>query len=164
VLLVDQVSDKNHVRWDSKQGQPSIVYHLSQADRERLRFGAERGVEVMLASGAKEALLASDEALGPLPSARFTSPAQATHCQHLRFTRHLTTLTSGHVQATVKMAEDPKLGVVNSRGETHHLRNLMVCDSSVFPTSCGANPMISILAMARYQGKRIAAERARYAL
>lgn len=164
VLLVDEVSDNNHVRWDRKHSQPEIIYHLSSRDRDRLRYGAERGVEVMLASGAKEAFLASEETLGSLPSARFTHPDQAKHCQHLRFTRHLTTLTSGHVQSTVKMAEDPKLGVVNSRGETHHLRNLMVCDSSVFPTSCGANPMISILAMARYQGKRIVAERARYGL
>jgi choline dehydrogenase-like flavoprotein len=164
VLLVDSVSEQNHVRWDRKTSQPEIVYHLPAADRDRMRFGAERGVELMLASGAKEALLASEESLGPLPSARFTSAADARHCQHLQFTRHLTTLTSGHVQATVKMSEDPRLGVVNSRGETHHLRNLMVCDSSVFPTSCGANPMISILSMARYQGKRIAAEASRYAI
>lgn len=164
VLIVDSVSDKNHVRWDAKSKGPAIVYHLPPGDRARLRFGAERAVELMLASGAKEALLASDEVLGPLPSARFTSAEQAQHCRHLQFTRHLTTLTSGHVQSTVKMAEDPRLGVVSSRGEAHHLRNLMVCDSSVFPTSCGANPMISILSMARYQGKRIAAERARYAL
>jgi choline dehydrogenase-like flavoprotein len=118
----------------------------------------------MLASGAQEAFLASDESLGPLRRPRFKTAAEAQHCQRLKFTRHLTTLSSGHVQATVKMAEDPRLGAVNSRGEAHHLRNLLVCDSSVFPTSCGANPMISVLTMARYQGKRIAAERARYGL
>lgn len=164
VLLVDSVSDQNHVRWDQKSGQPEIVYHLPPSDYARLRYGAERGVELMLACGAQEALLASEEALGPLPAARFRKASEAQHCRQLQFTRHLTTLTSGHVQATVKMSEDPRLGVVNSRGETHQLRNLMVCDSSVFPTSCGANPMISILAMARYQGKRIAAELSRYAI
>ena len=111
----------------------------------------------MLASGAK-ALLASDEALGPLPSALYERrPGAALSAPAVHPPPD--DLTSGHVQATVKMAEDPRLGVVNSRGEAHHLRNLMVCDSSVFPTSCGANPMISILSMARYQGKRIAAER-----
>ena len=30
--------------------------------------------------------------------------------------------------------------VVNARGESHQVRNLLVCDSSVFPESCGANP------------------------
>jgi choline dehydrogenase-like flavoprotein len=42
------------------------------------------------------------------------------------------------------------------------VRHLIVCDSSAFPDSCGANPMISIMTMARYQGRRIAAELARY--
>jgi choline dehydrogenase-like flavoprotein len=44
------------------------------------------------------------------------------------------------------------------------VRNLVVCDSSAFPSSCGANPMISIMTMARYQGRRIAGEAARYGL
>ena len=50
----------------------------------------------------------------------------------------------------------------NSRGETRGVRNLIVCDSSSFPTSCGANPMLSIMTMARYQARRIAGELARY--
>jgi choline dehydrogenase-like flavoprotein len=54
--------------------------------------------------------------------------------------------------------------MVDSRGESHAVRNLLVCDSSAFPTSCGANPMISIMALARYQGRRVAAELARYDL
>jgi len=64
----------------------------------------------------------------------------------------------------VKMGEDPRRSVVNSRGESHQVKNLIVCDSSVFPTSCGVNPMISIMTLARYQGKRIAFELARYGM
>jgi len=56
------------------------------------------------------------------------------------------------------MGEDPTTSVVDSRGRSHHVRNLVVCDSSVFPDSCGANPMLSIMTLARYQGQRIAAE------
>jgi choline dehydrogenase-like flavoprotein len=62
------------------------------------------------------------------------------------------------------MGEDPKRSVVNSRGETHGVRNLVVCDASVFPTSCGANPMLSVMTLARYQGTRIANELSRYGL
>ena len=54
--------------------------------------------------------------------------------------------------------------MINSRGESHWIRNLIVCDSSSFPTSCGANPMVSIMTMARYQGMRIARELQRYDL
>jgi choline dehydrogenase-like flavoprotein len=60
------------------------------------------------------------------------------------------------------MGEDPKRSVVNSRGETRAARNLIVCDASVFPTSCGVNPMVSVMTLARYQGKRIANELSRY--
>jgi len=62
------------------------------------------------------------------------------------------------------MGADPRRATLNARGETHAVRNVVVCDSSAFPGSCGANPMISIMTMARYQAKRIAAESARYDL
>ena len=54
--------------------------------------------------------------------------------------------------------------VVNSRCESHDVENLLICDASVFPTSCGANPMISIMTLARYHGRRIASELGRYGL
>ena len=60
------------------------------------------------------------------------------------------------------MGEDHKTGVLNSRCESKYIKNLMVCDSSSFPDSCGANPMVSIMTMARYQGVRVANELARY--
>ena len=52
---------------------------------------------------------------------------------------------------------------MNARGESHQVRNLLVCDSSVFPESCGTNPMLSVMTLARYQGRRILAEWDRYA-
>ncbi|MED5463309.1 MAG: GMC oxidoreductase, partial [Myxococcota bacterium] len=73
-------------------------------------------------------------------------------------------ITSAHPQATVGLGEDPRTSMLNSRSESHWIRNLVVCDSSAFPTSCGANPMVSIMTMARYQGMRIARELQRYDL
>ncbi|HKR62364.1 MAG TPA: GMC family oxidoreductase [Thermoanaerobaculia bacterium] len=147
VMLVDEVSDANRVEWNADDEKPRIHYRVSEDDKERLRFGAKRGLEIMLAAGARDARLASDE------------PAD-----DLQFLPYRTVLTSAHAQATVKMSDDAERGVTNSRGESHLVRNLIVCDSSSFPTSCGANPMLSILTMARYQGRRIAAEQERYAL
>jgi choline dehydrogenase-like flavoprotein len=147
VMLVDEVQDANRVEWSTADQKPRIHYHLTEADKERLRFGANRAMSIMAAAGARTPLIASDEPLGDL-----------------QFLPYRTVLTSAHSQATAKMSEDPKLGVVNSRSESHAVRNLLVCDSSSFPTSCGANPMISIMTMARYQGRRIAAELDRYAL
>ena len=162
VMLVDSVDLVNRVQWDRMQRKPVIRYRLTDSDKSRLRFAAQRAVEVMFAAGAREVLLPSEEPVGPLGTPRFQRAEQAAYCAELRFRPHATTITSSHCQATVKMTEEPRLGMVNSRGESHAIHNLLVCDSSAFPTSCGANPMISVMAMSRYQGRRVAAELARY--
>jgi choline dehydrogenase-like flavoprotein len=164
VMLIDTVDPANRVQWDAIHRKAVIRYRLAEADKDRLRFAATKAVDVMFAAGAREVVLPSEEPVGPLPAPRFRSAAEARHCADLRFLPHTTTITSAHCQSTVKMGEDPRVGMVNSRGESHFARNLLVCDSSVFPTSCGANPMISIMAMARYQGRRLAAELPRYGL
>jgi choline dehydrogenase-like flavoprotein len=164
VMLIDSVDRRNRVEWSDARGRAMIHYRLREPDKRRLRMAAEKGVEIMFAAGASEVILPSEQPIGPLPSPRFRSAAEARHCAELQFRPHETTITSAHAQATVKMGEDARTAVIDSRGESHRVRNLVVCDSSSFPTSCGANPMISIMSMARYQGRRIASEASRYGL
>jgi choline dehydrogenase-like flavoprotein len=160
-MLVDVSSPENRVTWEGDAG-TSIRYRLTDFDKKRLRFAAARMVEVMLAAGADEAILTSHEALTPRGDATFNHAGDAKYCENLAFAPNATLVSSAHAQASVKMSEDPRLGSANSRGELHGATNLVICDSSAFPTSCGANPMIAIMTMARYQGRRIAAEWARY--
>jgi choline dehydrogenase-like flavoprotein len=148
VMLVDSPQPANRVEWHAATATRRIHYRLTDSDRDRLRFAARTGVEIMFAGGAKEVLLASTESIGSLRSPRFRHAAEAEHCSALAFGPHETTITSAHCQAPVQMGDD---------------RNLLVCDSSAFPDSCGANPMLSIMTMARYQGRRIAGEARRYA-
>lgn len=160
VMLVDSADAHNRVELTPTGSR--IRYQLTSSDRERFRFGAERAVELMFACGAEEVLLASDESLGDLPAPHFRHVREAPHARKLAFLPHRTVVTSAHCQATVKMSSSPEAGSINARCESHQVRNLIVCDSSSFPTSCGANPMIAIMALARYQGRRIAAEWSRY--
>jgi choline dehydrogenase-like flavoprotein len=155
VMLVDSVDPRNRV--EVTPSTTRIHYQLSKDDRERLRFGAERAVELMFGGGASQVLFASDE----LPP--FRNASESGRARELQFVPHRTTITSAHCQSTVKMSEDPRRGAIDSRCESHAVKNLMVCDASSFPTSCGVNPMVAILTLARYQGRRIAAEWARYA-
>lgn len=155
VLLVDSVDRLNRVELTPAGAR--IHYRLSDSDKERMRFVTERGIELGFATGADEVILPSDE------TARFRKPSDAARVRELQFIPHRTTITSAHCQSTTKMSEDPRRGTINSRCESHMVRNLMVCDSSSFPTSCGINPMLSIMTLARYQGRRIAAEWSRYA-
>jgi choline dehydrogenase-like flavoprotein len=46
------------------------------------------------------------------------------------------------------MGPDPRRAVVDLIGRHHHLANLHVIDGSLFPTSIGANPQLSIYAIA----------------
>jgi choline dehydrogenase-like flavoprotein len=161
-MLLDDVDEANRVVWSAADGNPRIHYQLTDGDRKRLRIAAQRGVEVMFAAGAKSVLLPSSERIGPLARPRFRNASEAQYCSDLKFEPHRTVITSAHAQASTKMGEDEQRTTTNSRGESRAVRNLIVCDSSSFPTSCGANPMLSIMTMARYQGRRIAAELARY--
>lgn len=56
-------------------------------------------------------------------------------------------LGSAHAMGGCGMSEYPRMGVVNSQGRHHQLENLFVWDGSLFPTSVGANPQLSIYAV-----------------
>ncbi len=162
VMLIDTSARSNRVEWHAADATRRIFYRVTENDRARLRIAARTGVEILFAAGAREVLLPSTESIGPLSTPRFRTAADAEHCNALQFESYRTTLSSSHCQATVKMGEDRSNSMVDSRGESHYVRNLVVCDSSAFPESCGTNPMLSIMTMARDQGRRIAAELGRY--
>jgi choline dehydrogenase-like flavoprotein len=46
--------------------------------------------------------------------------------------------------------------VVNGFGEHHHVSNLSIHDASIFPTSIGANPQLSVYALAARNSTRLA--------
>jgi choline dehydrogenase-like flavoprotein len=163
-MLVDTPDDGNRVTWSSLDGKARIAYKLTEADKRRLRFAAARMVEIAFAAGARRAILTSHEPLTGRGDAIFRSADESADCEKLRFAPNQTLISSAHAQASVKMSEDPRCGLVDSRGEVHGVNGLLVCDSSAFPTSCGANPMIAIMSLARYQGRRIVGERERYSV
>ena len=57
---------------------------------------------------------------------------------------HMTRVASAHVMGGCTMAGDARLGVVAPDGRYRGLANLSVHDGSLFPTSIGANPQLSI--------------------
>jgi len=55
-----------------------------------------------------------------------------------------TPVVSAHVMGGCPLGGDPRRAVVDDAGRHHHLANLYVLDASLFPTSIGANPQLSI--------------------
>jgi choline dehydrogenase-like flavoprotein len=64
--------------------------------------------------------------------------------------------TSRHVMGTLRMGVDPGASVVGPEGRFHDVDNLYCCDGSVFPTSSGWNPTLTLFAVALRTAHRMA--------
>jgi choline dehydrogenase-like flavoprotein len=64
---------------------------------------------------------------------------------------------TGHPQGGNVMSNDPKTGVVDENFKVFGFDNLFVCDASVFPTSLGVNPQVTVMSLAHYAAPIIAA-------
>jgi choline dehydrogenase-like flavoprotein len=62
-----------------------------------------------------------------------------------------------HQMGTMRMGTDPDASVVNPDGRFHGIPNLYVTDASIFPTSGGYNPTLTIQALAWKIAEGIAA-------
>ena len=62
---------------------------------------------------------------------------------------------TAHLHGTARMGDDPRTSVVDADCRSWDIRNLWICDGSVFPTVGGVNPSLTIQAIACRTGDRI---------
>lgn len=122
-----------------EDGVPTVDYPMTDALRDGLRRAFLAMAEIQFAAGAKS-----------VRPRQFDVPAY-TSWQECReaingyaIEKFRTGLGSAHVMGGCGMGEDVKRSVVNSQGRFHHLEGLSIFDGSIFPTSIGANPQLSI--------------------
>jgi choline dehydrogenase-like flavoprotein len=60
-----------------------------------------------------------------------------------------------HMAGTCRMGADPRTSVVDADCRSWDVRNLFICDGSVFPTTGGVNPSLTIQALACRTADRI---------
>jgi len=129
-----------------RDGSLRARYELTREDAGRLAFGIARAAEVHFAAGATEVYpnIARVPVLRPgdLPAFEATS-----------FKPGELRLEAFHPMGTARIAADPSEGVCASDGSVNGVAGLYVADASLFPTSVGVNPMMTIVAFA----KRVAA-------
>jgi len=75
----------------------------------------------------------------------------------------VTPVVSAHVMGGCPLGPDPRRAVVDLDGRHHQLANLHVLDGSLFPTSIGANPQLSIYAIVAKLAQGLATSLARRA-
>ena len=66
---------------------------------------------------------------------------------------------SRHVIGTARMGDDPATSVVDRWGRVHTLDNVVVADSSVFVTSAGYGPTLTLVALASRAAHHLAGRR-----
>jgi choline dehydrogenase-like flavoprotein len=120
-------------------GSPELDYPLS----DYLWDGARRALlsmaEIQFAAGAASVQPAHEMA------PRYTSWREAKAAiTALPQGPQRTRVVSAHVMGGCAMAGDERLGVTAPDGRYRGLSNLSVHDGSLFPTSLGANPQLSI--------------------
>jgi len=67
------------------------------------------------------------------------------------------TSSTAHLMGGCRMGTNSKDSVTNADGRTWDIPNLWICDGSLFPTSGGVNPSLTIYALACRMGDRIPA-------
>jgi choline dehydrogenase-like flavoprotein len=63
---------------------------------------------------------------------------------------------SRHVMGTARMGTDPRTSVCDPWHRLHDVQNVLVADSSVFPTSAGYGPTLTIVALAIRAARQLA--------
>ncbi|MBY0424868.1 MAG: GMC family oxidoreductase N-terminal domain-containing protein, partial [Cytophagales bacterium] len=64
-------------------------------------------------------------------------------------------MMSAHPQGGNVMSSSPKEGTVDPTGKIWNYSNVFIADGSVFPSSVGVNPQVSIMAMSKYIAQHV---------
>jgi choline dehydrogenase-like flavoprotein len=120
-------------------GSPVLDYPLNDFIMDGARRSFLSMAEIQFAAGARRVTPVHELA------GSYSSWAQAREAINvLPMKPLLTRVVSAHVMGGCAMAGDERYGVVKADGTHWQVGNLSVHDGSLFPTSIGANPQLSI--------------------
>jgi hypothetical protein len=132
---------------------PVLDYPLGAVIWEAARRALLAMAEIQFAAGARWVTPVHETTPG------YTSWAAARKgIAELPLEPFLCRVVSAHVMGGCGMADAPHRGVVDHRGRHFWLDNLSVLDGSVFPTSLGVNPQLSIYGLVARNASLLAAE------
>ncbi len=128
----------------------SIDYWPNERDRAELALGLWACTQALFAAGAERVLI-------PTRRPRILRPGDDTEwLRRYPIERGDLDVVAVHPMASIPMGDDPARAAVGSDGRHHHLNNLWVADGSLFPTSIGVPPQLSIYALGLHVGRALA--------
>lgn len=122
-----------------RDGSPALDYPLDDLLGDAARRAWLAMAELQFASGALQVMPAHEDARP------FSTWAEARSAiPHLPWRAGSARVVSAHVMGGCAMGPSAKHGVVAPDGRHWQIENLSIHDGSLFPTSIGANPQLSI--------------------
>ncbi|GMV59202.1 MAG: putative GMC-type oxidoreductase [Betaproteobacteria bacterium] len=137
----------------ASDGRAILDYPLNEPVWDGVRRAFLAMAEIQFAAGAKTVHPVHELAGG---YTRFAEAKEAI--ERLPLKPLLTRVVSAHVMGGCGMAANERAGVVDGRGRHFQIENLSVHDGSVFPTSLGANPQLSIYGIVARMAGALAAD------
>jgi choline dehydrogenase-like flavoprotein len=133
------------------EGSLRASYRLTREDARRLTYGIARAAEIHFAAGAVEVY-------PNIVRAGVLRPGDLPRFEATDFRPSELRLEAFHPMGTARMAADPREGACAPDGSVHGTRDLYVADASLFPTSVGVNPMMTVIAFAGQVARGLAEE------
>ncbi|PIR17758.1 MAG: hypothetical protein COV46_02970 [Deltaproteobacteria bacterium CG11_big_fil_rev_8_21_14_0_20_49_13] len=144
------VSDTSHGRILRMPGGRALtIYNLNRTDVKKFIKGLEIVTEAFFAAGAKRVLLP----IHIMPE--ITREEGATKLRSKKIRAKDLDLQAFHPLGTCRMGANPKEAVCDPYGRFYGLDNVFIADGSIFPTSLGVNPMVTIMAAAMKIGEYV---------
>lgn len=132
-------------------GLPLIDYWVTPKDQAKFKQGLATLARIFFAAGAREVAIPHASGL------TLRHPDEVGEIDRLAIEPNRMAVFSAHQMGTAAMGKDPARSVTDSWGRVHAWRNLFVCDGSLFPTSIGVNPQLTIAALADRMARHILA-------
>jgi choline dehydrogenase-like flavoprotein len=124
-------------------GTPVLEYPLDDFMLEGMRRAFSSMARIQFAAGATQVIPIHGEGIA------FSNDASAQSAiARFDLAPLATPVVSAHVMGGCPLGPDPKRAAVTPDGRYQHAENLFVADGSLFPTSIGANPQLSVYAVA----------------
>lgn len=138
------VSDTSEGRLFQLPGGHAVAYYrVRAADLAKFRRGLIALTEMFFASGAHTVYP------GLYTRPILTRAEGAASLRSMRIRAKDLDLQAFHPLGTCRMAADSRKGAIDPTGRLFGLDNCYVADGSIFPTSLGVNPQITIMAAAQ---------------
>ncbi|HEU4943642.1 MAG TPA: GMC family oxidoreductase [Solirubrobacterales bacterium] len=115
-------------------------YKLTREDTDRLTYGIARAAEIHFAAGATEVF-------PNIARAGTLTPNKLADFEATRFKPSELRLEAFHPMGTARISPEGD-GACSPDGAVHGVTNLYVADASLFPSSLGVNPMMTVIAFA----------------